>query len=323
MKCRWEHVALVGLLVAAACTLGVRPERGAQLLQAVRIAATVDRAEQVAPVDGARSAALWMRARTMRRDKPDFQGLVLARLIELGDAGGDAARVRDEVLRDLPAQPAFHAGEPPLMAAYGRYLLARGYTKEAVAALEDGLRRAPAVDGDGVDLRLCLAEGYERLNQPDKAQQLLEALHEAQPDEPTLTCALARHWADHHNRLPEAVRLAGGALAGVRRRALLHPGDAALRVTRAVCLDALGWAQYRLPERDPALLNLREAQRLFDKSPSALNLYHLAEADYDRGQDVDAQRLVEQALRLDPWLEAAKQLQERLQDAPHRGKEIS
>jgi tetratricopeptide (TPR) repeat protein len=78
--------------------------------------------------------------------------------------------------------------------------------------------------------------------------------------------------------------------------------------------------RFKRLKREEARTNLERALHDYGENPTALVCYHLAEVYYDLGRDVDAQRMVRDALRLDAGNRAAQILSDRLQNSPHQGK---
>lgn len=307
---RWEHYAGVALLLVVATVTGCRPGLARELRDGLRIA-LLSRRDDV---------AAWQALRAFRPTDGGFQGVVLGRLLDGYARAGD--RVHEQALAEqLPSQPAFAEAQPALMASYGRWLLAGGRADEAVPVLEAGLRRVASNDEQWVALRSELARAYDGLGRADAAEQLLQSLHTALPRSARVCRQLALHYADRSTKLDEAHTLAEQALRSARWDRLWHRRDTGRLRAEARYRDALGWVYARAEATDRAKELLLAAAHVFGDQPDSLNLYHLASVCFDRGEDNDALRLVNQCLALEPTYEPARLLRERIQGGGRRSSE--
>jgi len=316
---RWDQVAALLLLLLGAGLLGLRPGLAGQVTQAMAVSTTIRQAERLAPRYPLAAAARWERLKTVRGGDAAFQALVWSSLLDLYAAGGDFERLEQTMAAAL-AQPAYADAQPRLMLSLGMRHLSAGREQEAALPLGRGLLRTPALDKVGIRLRVLLALAYERTGSFDASEHLLTGLVEACPHEHWLAAELARHWADRGQQLPRAKALAQRALRQLRRESLWRPGQAARREDMATYLDTLGWVLFRSGQSDEAQPILEKALNL-SPAPHPLNLYHLGELYFDRGLDSDALRCADRAVALDPTLNVAKLLRDRIVDAATRGKE--
>lgn len=313
---RWERFAGVGLLLLLALAAGVRPGSLRQVGSALVMSAVAESA--TAASDPSWAARAWNQLRRYRTEDPKYQGALAAQLFSsYHDAKlNDAA---EALVTELDRAGQLTQGDPRVSYYLGAVLLSAGEPRKAVVLLEAGLRRSPAMDALGFQLRNTLAAAYEMLGRNDAAEQLYLGLLESFPKDPTPYNNLAYHYAERGVHLAQAEQLSRRALDLQRRQRLasLSFWSKAQRLTDATYLDTLGWVLYQQGQLDASEKLLREAVGLSEAAPSAEILYHLGKVYYDRGSDDQAERLVDQALALEPAYEPAIRLKQILRGNTH------
>ncbi len=148
---------------------------------------------------------------------------------------------------------------------------------------------------DDVSVLYETAMTAERLNKVDEMERLLRKVIELKPDHAHAHNALGYSLVDRNLRLPEARDL-------IQRALELSPGDPFI-------VDSLGWAEFRLGNRDAALTLLRRA---YASRPDTEIGAHLGEALWANGQRDEARQVWRQAQARDRDNDVLKQTLKRL-----------
>jgi tetratricopeptide (TPR) repeat protein len=162
---------------------------------------------------------------------------------------------------------------------------------QAYALLARGSERFP----DDVSVLYETAMTAERLNKVDEMERLLRKVIELKPEHAHAHNALGYSLVDRNLRLPEARDL-------IQRALELSPGDPFI-------VDSLGWAEFRLGNRDAALMLLRRA---YASRPDTEIGAHLGEALWANGQRDEAKQVWRQAQVRDRDNDVLKQTLKRL-----------
>jgi tetratricopeptide (TPR) repeat protein len=157
------------------------------------------------------------------------------------------------------------------------------------------LARAGERFADDVAVLYETAMTAEKLNKVDEMERLLRKVIELKPDHAHAHNALGYSLVDRNMRLPEARDL-------IQRALELSPGDPFI-------VDSLGWAEFRLGNRDAALTLLRRA---YASRPDTEIGAHLGEALWANGQRDEARQVWRQAQVRDRENEVLKQTLKRL-----------
>ncbi len=257
-------------------------------------------------IDGAR----WSLQKASQGD-PNYLAARIARIeLEMGVGNLDDALARASQLRaqrpELPvgdllagdvlmrmgrhpeAANAYSAGlakegSAALVVRYYRARKASGDDADALAALEQWLRKHP----DSLEARRALAAGYIDAGRLREATAAHERLLRAMPDDAALL-----------NNLATLYQKAGDsrALEYARKAHSLAPKEAAT-------LDTLGWILVERDDPQEALKYLREARDRASRDPRVR--YHLAVALSRLGRREEARRELESALAADTDFENA------------------
>lgn len=171
---------------------------------------------------------------------------------------------------------------------------------EAIALLEEELGGSQR----GLALHFELGKLYRLKGDYDRAVQHLERAHQLQPDWVPPMNDLAYTLADTNRDLDRAIELARTA------KARAPESDAVA--------DTLGYAYYKKGLYEPATFELRAAIELANARgyQSADYQYHLGLALQAMGQDDEARRAFDEALRIDPGHDEASRARQSLASAP-------
>ncbi len=180
---------------------------------------------------------------------------------------------------------------PQLIAARAALASAMDDEKQALAILDDGIRRYP----DLLSLRMDRIFLYERTGKDDAAVRDLRALLAERPGDAVVQNALGYTLADHGRQLEEAQGLIDAALAQ-------SPDSAAI-------LDSKGWLLHKQGKHEEALAYL-ERSRSFGNDPE-IDL-HVGEVQWALGRPQDARKTWQDGLAKYP---ENRPLQERLKRA--------
>jgi len=215
----------------------------------------------------------------VRDDIPNY--LIL--LAELYTRNGDLESAADVYERGLENGP-----DPRLSEGLARTLVGLGRGSEAVPILERLTAMLPHDNG----LRLDLARAYRQDNDLDRAQEVLEQLHDSDPGNLQVQYELA-----------SVLSLKGEVdQAAAMFEALLKSGSGSAHGFRPLFMTNLAW--------------LRQEQKRYDEAVDLLN--QVLEADPD---DLDVQlrllRVYQAAGRIDDALALSAQLQEKQGSDPY------
>jgi tetratricopeptide (TPR) repeat protein len=162
---------------------------------------------------------------------------------------------------------------------------------EAFALLSDALGKQP----EQPDLLYDLALTAEKLERFDLLETHLRKLIEVKPDHAHAYNALGYSFADRNTRLPEARKLIEKALE-------LAPEDYFI-------MDSLGWVMYREGDLKGAA---RELRRAYSGRPDAEIGAHLGEVLWMLGEQDEARRVWDEALKAGPENETLQKTIKRL-----------
>jgi tetratricopeptide (TPR) repeat protein len=157
------------------------------------------------------------------------------------------------------------------------------------------LARAGERFSDDVAVLYETAMTAEKLNKVDEMERLLRKVIELKPDHAHAHNALGYSLVDRNMRLPEARDL-------IQRALELSPGDPFI-------VDSLGWAEFRLGNRDAALTLLKRA---YAARPDTEIGAHLGEALWANGQRDEARQVWRQSQVRDRENDVLKQTLKRL-----------
>lgn len=146
------------------------------------------------------------------------------------------------------------------------------------------------------DLLYDTAMAAEAMGRIDEMERLLRQLIELNPESQAAYNALGYTLADRNIRLQEAREL-------ILKAVELAPGDPFIQ-------DSLGWAEFRLGNRDKALSILQAA---FAKRPDAEIAAHLGEVLWVLGQQEEARKIWREGQRLNPENITLQETLQRLQ----------
>ena len=162
---------------------------------------------------------------------------------------------------------------------------------EAFALLSDALGKQP----EQPDLLYDLALTAEKLERFDLLETHLRKLIEVKPDHAHAYNALGYSFADRNTRLPEARKLIEKALE-------LAPEDYFI-------MDSMGWVLYREGDLKGAA---RELRRAYSGRPDAEIGAHLGEVLWMLGEQDEARRVWDEALKAGPENETLQKTIKRL-----------
>lgn len=201
---------------------------------------------------------------------------------------GDLAAAR-KLLAELDADG--ERDHVQILLADSQLLRDANRTDEALAALEEGLKRYP----NNTDLLYDYAMAAEKLDKLDVMETSLRKIIELAPKNEHAYNALGYSLAERNIRLEEAFTLIEQALK-------LAPDDPFI-------MDSMGWVQFRLGK-------LKEAEELLRRAyvlrPDPEIGVHLGEVLWVKGQKEDAQKLWRDARTKDPLNDTLKSTLARL-----------
>jgi len=169
---------------------------------------------------------------------------------------------------------------PRARIAYASWLLERGRATDARASVDQAVRLAP----DSTDGRRLQALVAWHLGDLKGAEKILELMHRDLPTDLGVTNLLALTLADQDDLTKRA------------RGLQLAEDDARQSPRSHEILATLGWAHYRMGHLDQAEQALRTAVSGIRTTPDIA--YFLARVLFDKGNRVDAQRVLESATKL-------------------------
>lgn len=177
-----------------------------------------------------------------------------------------------------------------------RLLLQAGDNERAEAECQDMLKefRQP---GETLEIRYLLSNVFSAKRQHDKAEEQLETILKADPDNPTANNDLGYMWADRNKKLPEAEALIRRALDADRRQRRLSRASAEPEADLAAYVDSLGWVLFRRGRIDEARQELERAARL-DGGEDPVIFDHLGDVYFRLDQSAQARTAWEKALHL-------------------------
>jgi tetratricopeptide (TPR) repeat protein len=257
-------------------------------------------------------------------DPRDFRALVLMVMTYR------VQKQPEKVLPWLQAMAGKHPDSAPVHAVLGDWLLASGNLVQARTAFSVVLQQSPGYVPAAIGLaRVAVSEGKldearkslasASASDPSngtvtflmgnveslagnraKALELYNKVLEAEPSNPLVLNNVAYLLADFSQKPDEALKYA-------QRAKELSPDDPGVE-------DTLGWVLYRKGVYDVALRHLKAAA---SGGSTAQSEYHLAAAYFKTGDRKGCERALDTALRLNPKLPEALQLQSQLHAAPH------
>lgn len=192
-------------------------------------------------------------------------------------------------------QPQTEAEQVQVIMAEGQILRDAGRLNEAIAVLDEGIKRHP----DNTDLLYDQAMLAEKANQLALMEKNLRKVIVLAPKSQHAYNALGYSLADRNLRLPEALVL-------ITKAHQLAPADPFI-------MDSLGWVNFRMGHLKEAEELLRRA---FDLQPDAEIAVHLGEVLWVKGQKEDAQKFWRDARAKDPQNDTLKNTLMRLQVKP-------
>lgn len=172
----------------------------------------------------------------MAQDGLGLKAILLARLGRKDEAFG----VYEALMRQFPDDP-----EAQLRA--GDLLARLGHDDEAIAHYRRMIDRFGGNPAVVKNARLMLSLVYSNLERFDEAEQQLEILYEAEPDDPHINNDLGYMWADRGKNLDRAEAM-------IRKAVAEEPENPSY-------LDSLGWVLHRLGRHQDALAPLEKAAR--------------------------------------------------------------
>ena len=178
-----------------------------------------------------------------------------------------------------------------IIAANAQILREANRAAEAMAVLEDGIKRFP----DNTDLMYDYAMDAEKADKLDVCESTLRKIIALTPDNQQAYNALGYTFAERNMRLDEAFTLVQTALK-------LAPDDPFI-------IDSMGWVQFRLGRLKEAEDLLRRAYAI---RPDPEIAVHLGEVLWVKGQKADAHKLWREVGSKDPDNDALKSTLARL-----------
>ncbi len=162
---------------------------------------------------------------------------------------------------------------------------------DAQQVLSQGLEQFPA----SIPLLYSRAMINEQLDQLSALEVDLRTILKYDPNNATALNALGYTLADRTDRHQEAYELIALALQ-------LKPDDPAI-------IDSMGWVQYRLGNYQEAILRLQEAMKAFPDHEIAA---HLGEVLWVSGDRVEAEKVWQEGIKLQPEGRAIPEVMQRL-----------
>jgi tetratricopeptide (TPR) repeat protein len=212
--------------------------------------------------------------------------LTLAAQVDL--RAGDFASGEQRLRRVIQIDPANQRAYALLAQAY----LKQKKLDEARQQFEGIAQREPK----SVGAYIMIGTIFDAQNRPDDAARAYRRALELDPGAPVAANNLAYGYAERNENLEEALALARAAAERLKDQPDI--------------LDTLGWIYYRKNQTSDAISHFDAAVA---KDPSnSLYHYHRALALLQRGDDADAKRAFEEALRLNPAFPGADDAKRRL-----------
>ncbi len=209
------------------------------------------------------------------KDAPTLEpaGVSMGRLFS---QKGNVAKASEWFDYAIKAEPQ----NPRARIAYASWLLERGRAADARASVDQALRLAP----DSTDVCRLQALVAWHLGDLKSAEKILETLHRDLRADLSVTNLLALTLVDQDDLTKRA--------RGLR----LAEDDARQSPRSHEILATLGWAHYRMGHLDQAEQALRTAVSGGRTTPDIA--YFLARVLFDKGNRVDAQKILESATKL-------------------------
>jgi tetratricopeptide (TPR) repeat protein len=186
----------------------------------------------------------------------------------------EALEAIDDAVREAPAKQQVYARRQraTLLSQLGRH-------REAIAECQ-ALLKEYNQPGDVRGARLTLSLVYSAAKEPDKAEEQLELLLQADPNDAGACNDLGYLWADRNKRLDEAEKLIRKALDLDRKQRSADDGID----DNAAYVDSLGWALFRQGRLEEARRELERASALPSGAVDPVVWDHLGDACFRLGQ---------------------------------------
>jgi tetratricopeptide (TPR) repeat protein len=156
-------------------------------------------------------------------------------------------------------------------------LSTNGEHAKALAECRELLKDYPS-GGDLRDARVAYSSALLAAGQPEKSEEQLELVIQADPNDATALNNLGYQLADRNKRLPEAEKLIRQALDLDRQQ---RSGGASLSATpdqdNAAYVDSLGWVLFRQGKLDEARRELKRASKMLDGEDDPVVWDHLGD----------------------------------------------
>ncbi len=239
----------------------------------------------------------WEAARAMYQQvdpETPYRWLVDIRIAMINDILGeteDAVALLQQMIEMYPERvdALIHLGD--LFSGQERY-------QEAIAAYDQAVAQIGDLDPRHWKLLYVRGISLERAKQWQRAESdFLQAL-ELKPDQPYVLNYLGYSWVQQGVHLERAQKM-------IERAVQLKPHDGYI-------VDSLGWALYHLGDMEGAVRELERAVELLPQDPTIND--HLGDVYWRVGRFSEARFQWGRALSLDPDLDAAAQIQKKLDD---------
>jgi tetratricopeptide (TPR) repeat protein len=186
----------------------------------------------------------------------------------------DALEAADDAVREAPAKQRLYTRRRRAM-----MLSQLGRHAEAVAECQALLKEYNQV-GDVRYVRLTLSAVYSAAKEPDRAEEQLELLLQADPNDAGACNDLGYLWAERNKRLDEAERLVRKALELDRGQRTGEDGVD----DNAAYIDSLGWVLFRRGRLEEARRELERAAALPSGAEDPVVWDHLGDVCFRLGQ---------------------------------------
>lgn len=200
---------------------------------------------------------------------------------QIAFTGGDRAGAEQSLKEAISRDPSHLAAYTMLGELYAR--------EQRLDEARTQFEKVAAADPKSVAAPTMLGLIFEAQNRPDEARRKYERILETVPDAPVAANNLAWLYAERGEQLDLALELAYRA-----QKRLPSEG---------VVSDTIGWIYYKKFQPDRAVPFLQEG---VDRDPrDPVRQYHLGMAYLQKGDEEQARRWLERALKLQPDFQGA------------------
>jgi tetratricopeptide (TPR) repeat protein len=177
-------------------------------------------------------------------------------------------------------------------------LVQAGQAERALAECEEMLKEYNS-GSDLRDVRYALSSVYNAMGKTDEAEEQLQLILRADPNDATANNDLGYYWADRNKNLDEAERMIRKAIELDRRqRGTGASVDADQDKENAAYVDSLGWVLFRRGKLDEAKRELEKASALPHGEDDPVVWDHLGDVYYKLKQPGLAARSWKKAMAL-------------------------